>query len=57
MKTRKRFRMIVTVSVPAGMSAAAARREVKTLISEQCNYSAEPDDIKALGVKAAPKKG
>ena len=57
MKTRKRFRLIVEVSVPVGMTAAEARREVKTLISDQCNYAADPDDIKALSVKAAPKKG
>lgn len=35
---RKTLTMQVTVSVPAWMTAADARREVRTLINEQCNY-------------------
>lgn len=50
--TRKRLTMLVTVSVPYGMSAAQARKEVKCLVTEQCNWSAEPDDVKALAVKS-----
>ena len=38
MKSRKRITMTVTVSVPHWLSAADARREVRTLINEQCNY-------------------
>lgn len=51
--TRKRLTMVVRVSVPYGMTAAQARREVKTLISEQCNYGDyDLDDVKALAVRA-----
>jgi hypothetical protein len=35
---RKTVRMLVTVTVPAKLTAAQARREVRTLINEQCNY-------------------
>jgi hypothetical protein len=55
MKKRKKVTMIVTVSVPATMTAAQARREVRTLVSRQCNYSAYPGDVKAL--KVSPAKG
>jgi hypothetical protein len=37
-KTRKAVTMLVTVTVPRGLTAAQARREVRTLINEQCNY-------------------
>lgn len=36
---RKTIRMIVEVSVPATLPAAAARREVRSLINDQCEYS------------------
>lgn len=49
---RKIIEMTVKVSVPSHMSASEARREVRTLISSQCNYAAEPDDVKALKVSA-----
>lgn len=51
MRKRKQFTMILTVSVPLDMTAAQARREVRTLVSEQCNYSAECEDIKAIGCR------
>jgi hypothetical protein len=38
-KKRKTVRMIVEVSVPVGLPAAAARREVRSLINDQCEYS------------------
>lgn len=47
--------MLVTVTVPADMSAAQARREVRTLITHQCNYSADEGDVIARLVKAAPR--
>ena len=56
MKTRKLVRIALTVSVPRDMSAADARREVRTLISNQSNYSAEPDDVKARSVAPAARK-
>lgn len=56
MKTRKRLTMTVTVSVPHGMTAAAARREVRTLITHQCNWSADDGDVKALSVRPFVKR-
>lgn len=38
MKSRKRITMTVTVSVPHWLTAADARREVRTLINDQTNY-------------------
>jgi len=37
-KTRKQLTMSLTVSVPSWMTAAQARREVRTLVNEQSNY-------------------
>lgn len=37
-KTRKVIAMAVTVSVPTWMTAAEARREVRTLINNQSNW-------------------
>lgn len=50
---RKQVTMTVTVSVPVDMSAADARREVRTLINEQCNYSADYGDVKAKAIRPA----
>lgn len=47
---RRRFTMLVTVSVPYSTSAASARKEVKTLITHQSNWRLDPDDVKALSV-------
>lgn len=55
MRTRKRIPMLVTVSVPVGMTAAEARREVRTLITEQCNWRADSDDVKAIAVRPVKK--
>ncbi|MDQ0422329.1 hypothetical protein J2045_003377 [Peteryoungia aggregata LMG 23059] len=58
MPRKKRVTMLVTVSVPEHLSAAEARREVRTLINEQCLYSSELDDgdIKAVRVTPAPRE-
>lgn len=56
MSKRKRITMLVTVSVPAEMSAAQARLEVRTLIHEQCNYYADEGDVKAIVVRPAPRQ-
>lgn len=37
-KRRKKITMLVTVSVPAALPAAAARREVRSLINDQCEF-------------------
>lgn len=54
-KTRKRVTMLVTVSIPAGYSAADARREVRSLVAEQCNYAMDYDEVKLIGVRPAKK--
>lgn len=56
MKKRKKITMLLTVTVPREMSAAQARREVRTLVSEQCNYSADEGDVKAIGCRPAKKR-
>ncbi len=52
---RKRVTMLITVTVPADMSAAQARLEVRTLINEQANYFANEGDVKAAAIKPAAK--
>ncbi|USN15613.1 hypothetical protein KIKIMORA_04950 [Brevundimonas phage vB_BpoS-Kikimora] len=37
-KRRKELEFTVKVTVPAWMNRAQARREVKTLLNDQCNY-------------------
>lgn len=52
-KSRKTVTMVLTVSVPVDMSAAEARREVRTLVNEQCNYSADEGDVKVRQLRPA----
>ena len=47
---RKRVTMTVTVSCPPDMSAAEARREVRSLITHQANWSADCYDMRAIKV-------
>lgn len=50
MKRTKLLTMTVTVRAPAWLSASAARREVKTLINEQCFYGArKPGTFDEIG--------
>ena len=56
MSQRKQVTMIVVVKVPAGMTAAEARREVRSLISTQSNWSADAEDVKVASVKPIPKE-
>lgn len=53
-KRRRKITMLVTVSVPANMPAAMARREVRTLITHQANYQGDPGDVKCVGIKPPP---
>ena len=53
MKTRKTVTMLVTVTVPKEWSAADARREVRTLVTEQCFYAADEGDMTRVSVKPA----
>lgn len=51
MRKRKQVTMSVTVSVPSWMTAAQARREVRTLINDQCNFlSSGPMELGWPGV-------
>lgn len=53
MAKRKIVTMLVTVSVPSGTTAAEARREVRTLINNQSNYSLDFDEVKCRQIKPA----
>ena len=53
----KQVRMVVVVRVPRSCTAAEARREVRTLVNEQCMYALDSDDIHAVSVKPATRKG
>lgn len=48
---RKILRLVVVVTVPSGMTAAQARREVRTLINDQTTYYADPRDVLARSVR------
>jgi hypothetical protein len=60
MKKRKRTTLNVEITYPAWMTAAQARREVRTLINHQVNYMTNGPDyqdvdlmtIRAVAVKA-----
>ncbi|HTI81797.1 MAG TPA: hypothetical protein VL614_15215 [Acetobacteraceae bacterium] len=45
MAKRKEVTLTVRVTVPADMTTTEAAREVRTLITHQSNYSAEPGDV------------
>lgn len=53
---RKQVTMLVTVSVPRDMLAAQARREVRELINNQRNYSADEGDVKVRGLRPAVRR-
>lgn len=56
MKKRKQITMLVTLTVPTVMRAAAARREVRSLVNEQCFWGYwEAGDIKVHSIKPAKK--
>lgn len=55
MRKRKIVHISLAVSVPVDMSAAEARKEVRTLINHQANWSAEPEDVKVRRCVAAPR--
>jgi hypothetical protein len=54
MSKRKTVTMLVRVSVPVDMTAAEARREVRTLINDQSNYMADPDGVRVKSCAASP---
>lgn len=53
MAKRKEVTLLVRVTVPADMTKTDAAREVRTLINDQCNWSAEPGDVRARACKPA----
>jgi len=50
---RKLVTMTVTVSAPSDCAAASARREVRELINNQCNWSLWPEDIRVRKIRPA----
>ena len=54
-KKRNQVTMRVTVSVPAGTSAAQARNEVRSLLRYGASYWLDHEDIKAIAVKPAKR--
>lgn len=52
---KKTHYVLVRVKAPDDMRAVDVRREVRTLINEQCNYKADPGDIRAAAVTPVPK--
>lgn len=52
---KKEHYVLVKVSAPADATAAQVRKEVRSLISHQCNYAMNDGDIKAKRVIQVPK--
>jgi hypothetical protein len=50
--TRKNFVLQIVVTVPAAMTRRDAMREVRSLITDQCNYAAEPGDVRVRGFRS-----
>lgn len=55
MAKKKTHYVLVKIKAPEDMPAAQVRREVRTLINEQCNHSADPEDLRATKVVPVPK--
>lgn len=41
----------ITVRIPAMMTKKDAIREVRTLVNEQCNFTADPGDVRVVRAK------
>lgn len=54
-KKTRLLTLVVKVRADATFSAAAVRREVRCLINDACNYAADPGDVRAVRVSAAPR--
>lgn len=52
---KKTHYVLLRVKAPEDMSAAEVRREVRSLVNDQCNHSAEPEDLRATKVSPVPK--
>ena len=55
MKAKKTYQMLVTVRAPANLHPRAIRREVRTLINDQCYWSLDAGEMKAVSVEPAPR--
>ncbi|MBO9428163.1 hypothetical protein [Sulfitobacter sp. R18_1] len=55
MPKKKTHYVLVRVSAPEDMGATQVRKEVRSLINDQCNHSADEGDIRAAKVSAVPK--
>ncbi len=55
MAKRKTHYVLVRVSAPKDMTAVQVRREVRSLINDQCNHSADEGDIRATKVARVPQ--
>ncbi len=55
MPRKREHYVLVKISAPWQLTANEVRREVRTLINEQCNHSAEPEDIRARKIMPVPK--
>lgn len=51
--SRKTITLTVRVSVPQQFPRSHVAREVRTLIASQCNYHAEPDDVRVIACRLA----
>ncbi len=47
--------VLVRVKAPDDMPAAQVRREIRSLINDQCNHSADEGDLRAAKVSPVPK--
>lgn len=45
-RKRKQIELSMVLSVPVGMTKAAAKKEVRSLINEQCNWAADEGEVK-----------
>jgi hypothetical protein len=58
MPKRKKITMLVTVTVPAALPAAAARREVRSFINNQCEYDGYvPGTYDEINMRVASIRG
>lgn len=51
---RKTHYVLVRVSAPEDMRAVQVRRELRSLINDQCNHSANEGEIRAAKVSPVP---
>ena len=52
---KKTHHVLVRITAPDDMPAAQVRREVRYLINDQCNDSADEGDLRAAKVSPVPK--